>query len=45
MNDHGTHCAGTIGAVGNNGQGTSGVNWNVSLLPIRFLGPGNEEHG
>ena len=26
---HGTHTAGTIGAVGNNGKGVVGVNWNV----------------
>ena len=46
VNDHGTHCAGTIGAVGNNGQGTAGVNWNVSLMPIRFLGARRQrEHG
>lgn len=34
---HGTHCAGILGAVGNNGIGISGVNWNVSILPIKFL--------
>ncbi len=34
---HGTHCAGTIGAVGNNGKGVVGVCWNVKLLPIKFL--------
>ena len=28
---HGTHVAGIIGAKGNNGIGTSGVNWDVSL--------------
>ena len=37
-NGHGTHVAGTIGAVGNNGNGIVGVNWQVSLLPLRFLG-------
>lgn len=37
-NDHGTHCAGTIGAVGNNGKGVVGVNWNVKLMPLKFLG-------
>jgi subtilisin family serine protease len=36
---HGTHCAGTIGAVGNNGKGVVGVSWNVSMVGIRFLGP------
>jgi subtilisin family serine protease len=35
---HGTHVAGTVGAVGNNGQGVAGVNWQVSIQPIRVLG-------
>ena len=34
---HGTHVAGTIGAVGNDGRGVVGVNWQVSLLPLKFL--------
>ena len=34
-NGHGTHVAGTIGAQGNNGIGTTGVNWDVSLMPVR----------
>lgn len=39
--DHGTHCAGTIGAIGNNGIGVSGVNWEVTLVPIKiFSGTG-----
>ncbi len=37
INGHGTHVAGTIGAVGNNNQGVVGVNWNVSLMPLRFI--------
>ncbi|MFC5051170.1 choice-of-anchor D domain-containing protein [Rubritalea spongiae] len=37
--DHGTHCSGTIGAVGNNGSGVAGVAWDVSIVPIKFLGP------
>jgi len=36
---HGTHVAGTIGAVGNNGVGVVGVNWRAELMAIRFLGP------
>ena len=34
---HGTHTAGTIGGVGNNGIGVAGVNWNVRILPCKFL--------
>ncbi len=34
---HGTHVAGTIGAVGNNGIGVVGVNWNVKLLACKFF--------
>jgi len=37
---HGTHCAGTIGAVGNNGQGVAGVCWNVRIMAIKFLDAG-----
>lgn len=32
---HGTHVAGIIGAVGNNGIGVSGVAWQVSLMALR----------
>jgi subtilisin family serine protease len=35
---HGVHVAGTIGAVGNNGEGVTGVNWNVRIRPVRVLG-------
>ncbi|HZV82805.1 MAG TPA: S8 family serine peptidase, partial [Geobacteraceae bacterium] len=34
---HGTHVAGTIGAVGNNGSGVAGINWNVKLTACKFL--------
>jgi subtilisin family serine protease/subtilisin-like proprotein convertase family protein len=36
-NNHGTHVAGTIGAVGNNGLGVAGINWSISLMPLKFL--------
>jgi len=35
---HGTMVAGCIGATGNNGVLGSGVNWNVSIMPLKFLG-------
>jgi len=36
---HGTHVAGTIGGVGGNGVGVAGVNWNVTMISTKFLGP------
>ena len=36
---HGSHVAGTIGAAGDNGVGVAGVNWKVSLMALRALGP------
>ncbi len=35
---HGTHTAGTIGAVGDNGIGVIGVDPHVSLMPLKFIG-------
>jgi subtilisin family serine protease len=34
---HGTHCAGTIAAVGNNGIGVAGVAWSAKIMPVKFL--------
>lgn len=34
---HGTHVSGTIGAVGGNAIGVAGINWNVSLMALKFL--------
>jgi subtilisin family serine protease len=34
---HGTHCAGTVGAVGNNGIGVTGVNWGVKIMPVKVM--------
>lgn len=39
-NGHGTHCAGIIGAEGNNDKGIAGINWNVQIMPLKFLGRG-----
>jgi len=36
-NEHGTHTAGTIGAVGGNGIGTSGVAQRISLMALKFI--------
>lgn len=35
---HGTHAAGVIGAVGNNGIGVTGVNWTTSMMAVKILG-------
>ena len=37
---HGTHVAGTIAAVGNNGIGVAGVNWKARIMALKFLGAG-----
>lgn len=34
---HGTHVAGIIGAQGNNRIGTTGVNWKVRIMSVKFL--------
>ena len=38
---HGTHVAGTIGAVGNNGLGITGISWDVQLMPLSIEDPDN----
>jgi serine protease len=35
---HGTHTAGTVAAVGNNGVGVTGVAFNAKVVPVRVLG-------
>ena len=37
---HGTHVAGIMGAVGNNGVGVAGMNWQTTILPVRWLNNG-----
>ena len=46
-NGHGTHLAGIIGAVGNNGIGVTGVSWTVRMLGVKVLdhsGAGSYAH-
>jgi subtilisin family serine protease len=37
QDDHATHVAGTIGGLAN-GVGVVGMNWNVTMIPVKFLG-------
>jgi len=36
-NNHGTHVAGTIAAIGDNGAGVTGVCWTAKIMPLRGL--------
>lgn len=43
-NGHGTHCAGVVSAVGNNGKGVAGVSWNTRIMALKTMrsdGSGN----
>lgn len=37
LDGHGTHVAGTIGQVTNNGNGTAGMAYNVRLMPVKII--------
>jgi len=37
LNSHGTHVAGTIGGQGGNATGVAGINWQIEMMPLRFL--------
>ena len=43
VDGHGTHCAGTIGAVGNNGEGVVGVNWNAQIMTVKIFNDNEEK--
>ena len=36
---HGTHVAGIVGAVGDNGKGIAGVNWDVKIMAMKVFSP------
>ncbi len=36
-NNHGSHCAGTIAGVGDNGVGVAGVCWKAQVMACKFL--------
>jgi subtilisin family serine protease len=37
VHGHGSHVSGTIAAVGNNGMGVPGVNWNAEIMGLAFI--------
>lgn len=39
-NGHGTHVAGTIGGIGDNGKGVVGVAWTVQIMALKFMDSG-----
>lgn len=39
---HGSHCAGIIGATGNNGKGVVGVNWHTQLMAVKGFADNSE---
>ncbi|MFI4991336.1 MAG: S8 family serine peptidase [Solirubrobacterales bacterium] len=42
---HGTHVAGIMAAVGNNSTGVAGINWQATVLPVRWLRAADEDLG
>ncbi|MGD0922497.1 MAG: S8 family serine peptidase [Terriglobia bacterium] len=36
-NGHGTHTSGTIGALTDNALGVAGANWDVQIMPLKFM--------
>ncbi|HXG50532.1 MAG TPA: S8 family peptidase [candidate division Zixibacteria bacterium] len=41
-NNHGTHVAGIIGAIGNNNRGVVGVNWTIQIMACKFVSAAGE---
>lgn len=42
---HGTHCAGTIGALSGNGKGITGISKNVKLMALKIFGASEKASG
>ena len=40
VNGHGTLLSGVVGAVGNNGTGMVGVNWQIKIMPLKVFSDG-----
>lgn len=41
VHGHGTHVAGLVAAVGNNGQGIAGAAWNAKIMPLKVFADGS----
>jgi subtilisin family serine protease len=44
LGGHGSHVAGIMGAVGNNGLGVAGMNWHTSIVPVKWLDQADTEN-
>jgi Subtilase family/IPT/TIG domain len=42
---HGTHVAGIMGAVGNNSIGVAGMDWQTTILPVKWLEVADKDPG
>ncbi len=42
---HGTHVAGIMAAVGDNSTGVAGINWQATVLPVKWLQAADEDKG
>jgi subtilisin family serine protease len=42
---HGTHVAGIMAAVGGNSKGIAGVDWQATVLPVKWLQAADEDKG
>ncbi len=42
---HGTHCSGTVAAVGNNGIGVAGVAWTAQIMGLKIFSDSGQTYG